>query len=188
MFILDRKELKMKNERNLITGTIMNKRDKTVHNPLTGDYREVDESDDVSVCKSGSLWPSISGQADDDGEFEKHIPIFVKKADEQIVCGIVYEPDIVDSQGDKANAEEIKKACYHFMEKAQQFKVMHKGKKVGVEILENYIAPQDLTIGDKKIKKGTWLMTVRVNDSKIWKDIKTGKLTGFSMAGSCTKD
>lgn len=179
----------MENERNLITGAIMNKRDNTVHNPLTGDYREVDESNDESVCKSNSLWPSISksdeeSDDDDDGEFEKHIPIFVKKADERIVCGIVYAPDEVDSQGDQANAEEIRKAAYDFMENVQTFKVMHKGKPAKVKVLESYVAPQDLTINKRKIKKGSWVLVTRVLDKQLWKDIKAGKFTGYSMAGT----
>lgn len=177
-----------KTERNTFTGITGKSPSNDILNPLTGIYRAVDESDDIAKSSS-SLWPSITGQTDDsDNSFEKHVPIFVKKADEHIVCGIVYQPDVVDSQGDEASAEEIKKACYLFMEKARVFKVMHKGKKVKVEILENYIAPQNLTIGEKKIKKGTWLMTVRINDDKIWKQIKAGTLTGFSMAGEARID
>ena len=179
----------MENERNEFTGTIMNKRDNTVHNPLTGDYRKVDDSDDESVCKSRSLWPSISKQADDnesdDEEIEKVIPIFPveKKGDERICCGIVYQPDTVDSQGDKANAEEIRKAAYHFMENVQTFKVMHKGRPAKIKVLESYIAPQDLTISKRKIKKGSWVLVTRVLDDKLWSAIKSGKYTGYSMAG-----
>ena len=90
----------------------------------------------------------------------------------------------MDSQGDKANAEEIKKAAYQFMEEVQVFKVNHSGKKVKVKILENYLAPVDFTMSGQGIKKGTWLLTIRVLDAKIWKAIKDGKtLTGYSMAG-----
>jgi len=103
--------------------------------------------------------------------------------DEQIVCGIVYEPDEVDAQGDFANEVEIKKAAYKFMENVQKFKVMHKGNKVKVKVLESYIAPSDFTIMSKSVKKGSWLITVRVLDKEIWKAVQDGELTGFSMAG-----
>lgn len=118
--------------------------------------------------------------------FEKFVSIHaIDKADkeEHIVCGIVYEPDTEDSQGDEANEEEIRKAAYQFMEKVQLFKVMHKGKKVKVKILESYIAPVKFTLAKQKVKKGTWLITVRVLDKKIWKAVKDGELNGFSMAG-----
>lgn len=130
---------------------------------------------------------NIDFQEEEKGEklFEKYVPIFdvSKKKDERIVCGIVYEPDVEDSQGDKADAEEIKKAAYKYMEHAQRFKVNHKGYNVEVAILESYIAPVDFTIGKQKIKKGSWLMTTRILDDEIWKKIKSGELTGYSMAG-----
>lgn len=107
----------------------------------------------------------------------------IEKGDEQIVYGIVYEPDTKDAQGDQANEEEIRKAAYTFMENAQAFKVMHKGKKVKVSILENYIAPCDFEVAKRKVKKGSWVLVTRVLDKKLWQEIKQGKLTGYSMAG-----
>lgn len=120
----------------------------------------------------------------DKEEIEKDISIVpMEKSDKQIVYGIVYEPDTVDAQGDKANAEEIQKAAYEFMANVQAFKVMHKGKKVNVRILENYIAPVDFEISGRKVKKGSWMLVTKVLDKKLWKEIKAGNLTGYSMAG-----
>ena len=120
-------------------------------------------------------------------KFERIIPIVPilkeNKGEEHIVYGIVYEPDEEDSQGDEANAEEIRKAAYQFMEQVQTFKVMHKGKNVKVRILENYLAPVDFKIEGKSVKKGTWVLVTRILDKKIWKAIKKGKITGYSMAG-----
>jgi len=118
--------------------------------------------------------------------FEKFISVYpVDKADkdEHIVCGVVYEPDVVDAQGDKANEAEIRKAAHQFMEKVQTFRVNHEGKKVRVKVLESYLAPMDFTVVNKSIKKGSWVLTVRVLDKKIWETVKSGDLTGFSMAG-----
>jgi|GEM_PF-617495 len=127
-----------------------------------------------------------TGESEVSKEVEKFISVYqFDKADkdEQIVCGIVYEPDEVDAQGDFANEVEIKKAAYKFMENVQKFKVMHKGNKVKVKVLESYIAPSDFTIMSKSVKKGSWLITVRVLDKEIWKAVQDGELTGFSMAG-----
>ena len=106
-----------------------------------------------------------------------------KANEERIVFGIVYEPDSTDAQGDSASAEEIQKAAYNFMENAQAFKVMHKGKKVNVKILENYLAPIDFTVAKRTVKKGSWVLVTRVVDDKLWQDVKAGRLTGYSMAG-----
>jgi Putative phage serine protease XkdF len=132
-----------------------------------------------------AFWPFTSdADVNDEGKVEKSVPLFFEKEkDEQIVYGIVYEPDTVDAQGDQASAEEIWKAAHLFMEKAQSFKVQHKGKPAGVKVLESYIAPQDLTIADRKVKKGSWIICAKVLDKDIWQAVKDGKLTGFSMAG-----
>jgi len=179
-------------EVNLATGTMQRKITKAEQegetwDPITGQYIMVEKSDKP-------LWPSLVSEPVEkfDGAFEKFIPIIVvEKADkdEHIVMGIVYEPDVEDSQGDSASAEEIKKACFQFMEDHVGFKVMHKGDKVKVQVLENYIAPVDFTIEGKVVKAGSWVMTTRINDAKIWKAIKSGKLTGYSMAGqACSED
>ena len=39
-------------ERNLVTGIEMTKREDTVHNPITGEYRKVDDSDNRQLTKS----------------------------------------------------------------------------------------------------------------------------------------
>jgi len=117
-------------------------------------------------------------------KFERFVPIFpIAKGDEHIVYGVVYEPDVEDSQGDTANTEEIQKAAYQFMEDVQLFKVNHKGKKIKVKVLESYIAPADFVVSNQQIKKGSWILVTRVLDKKVWKDIKEGHLTGYSMAG-----
>lgn len=113
------------------------------------------------------------------------IPIFKVSDEEQIVGGIVYEPMKEDVQGDYATETEIREACYYFMEHSQKFKLQHKGQPITqkVNILENYIAPEDFTVNKQKVRKGSWALVIRVLDAGIWKDIKEGKITGFSMAG-----
>jgi len=155
--------------------------------PLEFQYQHTFEGDCIplfhEVLTPSARFEKINLKSDSE-EIEKDIELVpIEKGDEQIVYGIVYEPDTVDAQGDQANAEEIQKAAYNFMENVQAFKVMHKGKKVKIKILENYIAPVDFKIGKREVKKGSWVLVTRVLDKAVWKDIKAGKLTGYSMAG-----
>lgn len=115
-------------------------------------------------------------------------PISLHKAegpDERTVLGIVLEPETVDSQGDIYSEEEVEKALETFMESYQNFKVMHNGEVINKEIsiLQTFIAPTDLEINGQQVKKGTWLLKVRVNNDHIWKKVKNGELTGFSIGG-----
>jgi len=179
-----------KQDRSQVTGDLLTEPQDEL-NQLTGMYETKKE---VEIRKANiTFWPSLVGDSvekSDGEEFEIFVPIFFDKAakdtDEHIVCGIVYEPgdsEHTDSQGDYADEEEIRKACYQFMEDGIGFKVMHKGGAAQVSVLENYIAPQDVKIAGKFVKKGSWVMTTRINDAKLWKKIKAGELTGFSMAG-----
>lgn len=114
----------------------------------------------------------------------------IVKADkaQQIVGGIVYEPDAVDTHGDYTTGEEIQKAMYLFMEKYSkgggELKVQHKGKDYGFPILEVFQPEADTNKGGQTVKKGAWWMMVKVTDATIWKAIEAGKLTGFSMGGT----
>jgi len=135
--------------------------------------------------------PNEAEEVDSDvpGEVEKQemdVSIISKSDDddERIVFGIVYEPDVEDTQGDQATAEEIRKAAYSFMENGQIYKVMHKGIAVEICVLETYLAPVEFQIGGEMIKKGTWVLGSRIPKGELWADIKSGDYTGYSMGGT----
>lgn len=116
-----------------------------------------------------------------------HIDTIQKDAgvEERIVFGIVYEPGVEDSHGHFMNAANLRKMAHSYMEKSGVLGLQHSLQVNGkVKILESYITQFEGVIGDKTIKKGTWLMMARVVDATIWKAVKEGTLTGFSFAGT----
>jgi hypothetical protein len=118
-------------------------------------------------------------------EWEADFKIFKVNEDQQLVGGVVYEPDIVDAQGDSAPADEILKACHNYMIKSMTLGEMHekKVKKGDSYIVENYIAPCNFIQDNQIVRKGSWVMIHKVVSKDLWKNIKDGKYTGFSMAG-----
>jgi DNA adenine methylase len=56
-----------------------------------------------------------------------------------------------------------------------------------VKILESYLAPAEFEADGTRIKKGTWLLAVRVADDELWRQVKAGELTGFSIGGSAIR-
>lgn len=146
---------------------------------------------DVICPKCGGTMRRIERPGAGEKVLKKEISVSLFKVseDEQIVGGIVYEPMKVDSQKDFATAKEIKDACYYYMENARQFKLQHKGEFITekIKILENYLAPVDFEANKEKVKKGSWILIIRVLDNKIWKDIKEERITGFSMAGIASR-
>jgi len=139
-------------------------------------------------------------------EFELTIPVHhveIKKArdgrEKRLVTGVVLEPDEVDAQEDWEREETIERAAHGFLkdynkpasDDGTQLGLMHRAfGDIGLELVESYVAPADLQLGgkskDKKVKRGSWVMTVHVVDDTRWKEVKAGKLTGFSVGGVAT--
>lgn len=106
----------------------------------------------------------------------------------RLVTGIVLEPDIIDSQGDTYTALEVRKAAHIYMADYQNVGLQHQMLvNWGVQLVESWTTKVDQVIEGSHVKAGTWLMTVFVQDDEIWKLVKDGELTGFSIGGFATK-
>jgi len=118
---------------------------------------------------------------------DKRIPL-LKTGEERYVLGIVLEPETVDAQKDIYAAAEVREAAHKFMQEYQNIGLMHQGLvNKGVKILESYLAPAAFELDGTQVRKGTWLLAVRVLDDELWKQIKAGELGGFSIGGSAQR-
>ena len=106
---------------------------------------------------------------------------------QQIVGGIVYEPDVEDTQGDFTDKKEIEKAEYSFMQKyatnTSRIRINHAGKKYFFPILESFIPEKDTPKGGEIIKAGSWWLMIKIANKEIWKLIEQENLEGLSMGG-----
>ncbi|MED3396843.1 XkdF-like putative serine protease domain-containing protein [Bacillus wiedmannii] len=135
----------------------------------------------VTKGANGRQFAIMKSESAKQPNISKQVPILKTEEDKQLVTGVVYEPDVEDTHGDTMTAEEIEKAAYTFMDKhidKQHDEIAGKGT-----VVENWIAKSDMTVGEQEVKAGTWLMTVRVDDTDTWEEIKKGEVTGFSMGG-----
>ncbi|HEU4409095.1 MAG TPA: XkdF-like putative serine protease domain-containing protein [Polyangiaceae bacterium] len=124
------------------------------------------------------------------GAFDKPLVVLkgARPEDERYVLGVVLEPETVDAQGDIYSADEIARAAHAFMEDFGGLGLMHRERVNGqVKILETYLAPADFELAGARVRKGTWLLAVRVLDDALWAQVKGGALTGFSIGGSARK-
>ena len=102
-----------------------------------------------------------------------------------LVYGVVYEPETVDTDGDYASLAEIEKAAHAFLPRAAT-NIEHDGGPPDVKIVESYIAPMDMTIPGSAdvVKKGSWVLVTKVDDTEVLKALAEGELTGYSLEGS----
>ena len=117
-------------------------------------------------------------------DINKYIPIVKVDNEKRIVCGIVYSPYEVDAQGDWMTPEEIEKAAHNYLIKYRKLTKNHDKELKDCYIAESNTTPQDETIGGQLVKRGSWVVKIKVLNDNMWNDIKTGDITGLSMAGS----
>lgn len=105
-------------------------------------------------------------------------------AESHYVTGIVYEPMTEDAHGNYMTEEEITKAAYWFAKNGNQLDIQHSFEPLeNAAVVESYVTKCDMELGGEAIKKGTWLMTVEINDPAVFEAIEKGEITGFSMGG-----
>jgi DNA adenine methylase len=159
---------------------------------LVANYEPVTKSlDDAFIVEP---WTAPDNEpapsAHRESAFEKSTQLVkgLDPSDERYVLGIVLEPEVVDAQGDIYSAEEIRGAAHRFMEEFGGLGLMHRLRVNGdVKVLESYLAPTDFAVGDLTVRKGTWMLAVRVLSDDLWARVQSGDLTGFSIGGSARR-
>jgi len=117
----------------------------------------------------------------------------IRKFDMQrVVVGIVYEPYTIDKQGMWAKPETIARAAHNFLQSpnfaagidhnefVNNIDIRKEAKRA---VVESYIAPCDMNIGNEYIKEGSWVMGVKIFDDEEWERVRSGEWSGFSMHG-----
>lgn len=121
----------------------------------------------------------------ENGEAEFTTNCKIVKADEKMhyVTGVVYEPMTEDAHGNYMTEEEITKAAYGFSKSGGKIDIQHNFKSLDTaNVVESYIAKCDMEIEGQPVKKGSWLMTIELDEGTFDK-VRKGELTGLSMGG-----
>lgn len=116
-----------------------------------------------------------------DGETEIRI---TDKA-RHLISGVVLEPGDID--GLQLSPEDIEEACHRFnSRRVRPVWVEHRTAGNGCEIVESSIAPDDMVVRDASagssiVRKGSWIVTIHVENPDIWSKIEAGEITGLSI-------
>ncbi len=153
-------------------------------------YCNAPEGQDPEKYAFAAAWSAVRKE---DVAEEHHIRIMKTDQEKRLVYGVVYEPDVEDSQGDVASAEEIEKAAHRFMIYLQEgvafVDVQHNDQPADAVVVESYIAPVDFQFqgSSEAVRKGSWVVVTHIVDEQLWKAVKS-ELKGYSMAGFGKRD
>ena len=83
------------------------------------------------------------------------------------------------------DAEMVESSCRNFNKYCMKANILHVAPTQGFSFVESYITPAEFILGDKYVKKGSWLATIQVEPDAeydwIWDGIKSGSFNGLSI-------
>ena len=132
-------------------------------------------------------------------------PILCFSEEEQTVTSIVLEPEKEDTKGNTFPEEVIRESMIDYMMNYRVLDIEHmdkqgkyfplKERRLGkqdrrewdddLRLIENYQTLEDQAMGEppRMVRKGTWIQTWKILNSRIWEGIKAGEYAGFSPGG-----
>lgn len=123
-------------------------------------------------------------KVEEDGAWSVFAPILKVNSERRVVTGHVLAANTVDYQDDYVEPDEIWKAMEKYMIAFQQLDVMH-NEVINplLRVVECYQAPVDFELGEQPVGAGDWIMSVKVMDEEVWRQVESGELRGFSIMG-----
>ncbi len=117
---------------------------------------------------------------------EMVLPVFCVDDEKRLLYGVAMEPDAVDTHGEYTEAADIETAAHGYMQ-SRLVGVQHE-KEAPAEVVESYIAQGDLTIGGQHVRKGSWVVAIKIQDDALWAAAKAGEFGGISIGGWAVRE
>lgn len=110
----------------------------------------------------------------------------------QVAYCVVLSPEEMDEDEDFMLAPDILKACHYYMENSRVIGSNHT-KQISACPVECYCAPIDFEMdggpyGPQLVKKGAWVIGIKVYDAAEWAKIESGEYQGVSVSGFGHRD
>jgi hypothetical protein len=114
----------------------------------------------------------------------ERLQIIKADTEHQIVYGVVYEPNDIDTDGETISKEHVAKMAWEFLSSGfyDKIDVQHSFKESGSKVVESFVTRK----GDEDFPEDSWVLGVQTPDD-VWAQVKSGDLNGFSLAGPAAK-
>lgn len=109
-----------------------------------------------------------------------------KSVDEHLrqVTYVALKPG-VDAHLDEIGLEDIRIAKESFnralVAKQKLANLFHMYETSTFDIIESYLLPCDATLNGHFVQKGSWLVTLQINDDAVWEGVLKGEFVGVSI-------
>lgn len=136
---------------------------------------------------SGSILAREEKLNKSNASFSINVTEQLTKATEPFLKQVTYvamRANSTDAHGDFTSLDDVRKAKESFnkaLKKKNMANLMHLYKTDSFEVIESYISLADMQVGDNKVNKGDWLITLSVNDDDLFDSILKGDFVGLSI-------
>lgn len=137
---------------------------------------------------SGKAWSNaIVNREEKVNKFSINVTEQLTKATEPFLKQVTYvamRANTTDAHGDFTSLDDVRKAKESFnkaLKKKNMANIMHLYKTDSFEVIESYISLADMQIGDNKVNRGDWLITLYVADDNLFDSILKGEFVGLSI-------
>lgn len=85
--------------------------------------------------------------------------------------------------------ETIEKVAHEFLTNITRFNLEHERETSGIKVIESWIKSdiefdKSVALGMGLLPIGTWLISAKVDNEEVWKQVKEGTFQGFSIQGT----
>lgn len=149
----------------------------------------------TAICELIGVKKSAQSKAEKISKYlndKKVVPIRKVDKKKQVAFCVVLSPEELDAQDDWMTADDIEDTAHNYM---QDSRVIGKDHEMPIDAtpVESYIAPQDMDWGDgphgpQTVKKGSWVLGIKIHDPKEWAKVENGDYQGVSVGGLGARD
>jgi len=104
--------------------------------------------------------------------------------EDQVAYAEVYAPNHIDTDNETMDKKAVEQMAWEFLSsgKINKIDIQHDFQESGCHVVESFLARKDWA----PFIEGAWVLGVWCPDD-VWEQVKSGKLNGFSFAGSTEK-
>ena len=150
----------------------------------------IGQSDELADSIDESTPENLPEESNEDIEKEDvqwESEVLKANDEKQIVTGVVIRSEQADLEGDFFPTPVVEEAAFKFMKESRTVGISHTAVVDDAYVVESYLSPTDFEVDGHRVNKNDWVMSVKIENDKLWSEVKKGNLNAFSIGGRARK-